>query len=158
MKTFERWRDHSAYIMDNKLYIFLLLFQVLSKLPSINRLDLATPGENPQSCVPLWEAIIGSCRITLESGIITLWPLPLPKPRLISPSSNVHWQISVELTARVVLVANLALADASLRENQDKTDHMKIRVERHNDLLYFQSNWSLTREWQNCIVSVIDSL
>jgi hypothetical protein len=45
------------------------------------------------------------------SGIVTPCLLPLPLPIRTSPSLNLHWHTTIELTARVVLTANIPLAD-----------------------------------------------
>jgi hypothetical protein len=50
--------------------------------------------------------------IYCNNGIIPAWLQQLPKHFLILHSSNLHWQNSIELTARFVLIANLSLAEA----------------------------------------------
>ena len=56
--------------------------------------------------------------IFYDNGIIT--PLTLPPPIPTLPSLYVDWQHSIELTARLVLAANLSLGDKRLSNYPEK--------------------------------------
>jgi hypothetical protein len=63
--------------------------------------------------------------ITYHAINIHLNPQQLRKQIPISRSSNLHWQNSIELTARFVLMANFSLADVLFSQTTPKTDCWK---------------------------------